>query len=103
METQVYGFERATEVGPSGHYALKNDTLATLRFSDVALERMAHFNHQNVLSSLELTAVEPGENHRQRINVVMHSSFGLETAFECTSCRVLRVRRGRVDVDWRHA
>lgn len=91
LDLVIHAFEMTPDVDPSGFYVLKNHTLVTLRFIGVALESLGGFNHQNVLSDLAITPLDPEEHDGRRVGVTMHSSYGLEGSFECSSCLVADV------------
>lgn len=89
LEAVIHVFEMTKEVNADGFYVLKNHTLVTLRFSNVALDYIDDFNHQNVIYELHLTSIEPESPGGRTIAVRMETSFGLDAEFECASCKVM--------------
>jgi hypothetical protein len=59
LDVVIHVFEMTTEIDAKGFYVLKNHTELTLRFTHVVLSRLQWFNHQNVLSSLEVEELDP--------------------------------------------
>ncbi len=83
LEAWIHVFQATSEVDSAGHYVLKNHTLVTLTFKGVALEQLQWFNQQNVLSSLEVSSIDPADHEGRRIRVEMPSLYGVEARFEC--------------------
>jgi hypothetical protein len=92
LEAAIHVFEMTSDVDPKGFYVLKNHTEVTLRFTSVALTRLQWFNHQNSLSSLAITGIDPKEHDGRRLRVEMSSSYGLETEFDCKRAIIANVR-----------
>jgi hypothetical protein len=93
MECDIHVFEMTPEVDLEGHYVLTKHTLVTLRFCDIGLEEFKWWNHQNVISSLDIGPVEdPGEHARQewQTEVIIGSSYGCESKLVCTAVKVIR-------------
>ena len=61
LEAKIHLFESTKEVDSKGFYVLKNHTLVTFRFTCISLEYLKWFNHQNVLSHLDISEIEPEE------------------------------------------
>ena len=81
-----------SEVDAKGYYVLKNHTEVALSFTKVVMSRLQWFNHQNVLSSLEIDEIDPAAHEGRRFHVELPSSFGLEAVFECERAIVTDVR-----------
>lgn len=80
------------EVDSTGHYVLRHHTLVTLRFCDIGLEYFQWWNHQNVLSGLEIRAAEQSsqcDREAWSIEVEMSSSFGCEAKLRCNAVKIL--------------
>jgi hypothetical protein len=92
LEVQIHVFAATSEVDSTGHFVLKNHTLVTLRFTEVALETLEGFNHQNALFELSISEVAPGAQHDRRLRVEMPSSYGLEATFDCKRAIVADVK-----------
>lgn len=88
LEVVIHVFKMTKEVMASGHYRLRDHTLVTIRFSGVALEHVLHFNHQNVMSGLTISALDPESHSGRHLAVQMSASYGMEAAFECVRCAV---------------
>src|SRR6266550_5444997 len=59
LDVQIHVFAATSEVDSTGHYVLKNHTLVTLRFTEVAVENLQWFNKQNVLFELAIVDIDP--------------------------------------------
>ncbi len=92
LEVVIHAFKMTDEVTASGHCRLCNHTLITIRFSGVALEHILDFNHQNVMSGLAISAIDPESHSGRRLAVQISASFGMEAVFECTRCTVTDTR-----------
>jgi hypothetical protein len=92
LEVTIHVFDMTSDVDPQGFCVLKNHTEVTLRFTLVGLKRLQWFNHQNVLSSLEISEIDPKECDGRRLRVEMPSSYGLEAEFDCKRAIVASVR-----------
>jgi Immunity protein 50 len=92
LEAAIHVFEMTSDVDPRGYYVLKNHTEVTLRFTDVVLTRLQWFNNQNVLSSLEISDIDPNQHDGKRFRVELPSSYGLEAEFDCKRAIVVEVR-----------
>src|SRR4030095_2473016 len=90
LDATIHVFEMTSEVDAKGYYVLKNHTEVTLRFTEVTLSRFQWFNHQNVLSSLEVEELNPPEHEGRCWRIGMPSSYGLEAEFECKRAIVLQ-------------
>jgi len=98
LDVVVHVFEMTTAIDAKGFYVLKNHTEVTLRFTHVVVSRLQWFNHQNVLSSLEVEELDPAAHEGRRFRVEMPSSYGLEAEFECRRAIVLNVQLFRPGV-----
>jgi hypothetical protein len=92
LEAAIHVFEMTSEVDSKGFYVLRNHTEVLLRFTGVVATRLQWFNHQNVLSSLEISELNPNEHEGRVIRVEMPSSYGLEAEFDCKRAIVASVR-----------
>jgi hypothetical protein len=92
LDAVIHVFEMTSEVDPKGYYVLTHHTELSLRFTEVVLSRCQWFNHQNVLSSLEVEELNPSEHEGRCFRVTMPSTYGLEAEFECKRAIVSGVR-----------
>ncbi len=92
LEAQIHVFAATSEVDATGHYVLKNHTLVTLRFTEVALENLQWFNKQNVLFELAIVDIDPDAHEGRRLRVEFPSSYGLAAVFECKRAIVSDVK-----------
>jgi hypothetical protein len=92
LEATIHVFEMTSDVDAKGFYVLKNHTEVTLRFTSVGLKRLQWFNHQNVLSSFEISEIDSTQHDGRRLHVEMPSSYGLEADFACKRAIVASVR-----------
>ena len=88
MEVTIHHWQMTSEVDSNGYYVLKNQTLSTLRFSEVTDLVLTDFNQQNVLWELEISELADSSSD-SRFSVSMSTSFGCEASFKCKEIRVL--------------
>ena len=98
LQLVVHVFEMTPEVDAKGYFVLKNHTEVTMIFTKIAVNRFEWFNHQNVLSSLEIEDIPPAEHDGRRFRIDLPSSYGLEATFECDRAIVSGVRPHEFDV-----
>ncbi len=91
LDAQVYVFEMTSEVDAAGFFVLKNQVVVSLRFSNVALERLRWFNEQNALSELFIDEIPDESNEGRTLAVRFESSYGVEASFRCGAIEVLEV------------
>ncbi len=91
LEAQIHVFKTTNEVNASGHYVHNHDSIVTFRFTGVDLLQLDDFNRQNVLSSLDITSIDPGQHEGRLLSVRMPSIYGLDIEFECMQCEVTDV------------
>ena len=87
LEAVIDVFQMTDEINVDGYYVNKNNTLVTLRFSDLQLHSLDSFNHQNVL--FELT-IEPKTDSDFRFAIAFSSSYGCEAHFDCNTIEVIQ-------------
>lgn len=92
LEAAIHVFEMTSEIDSRGYYVLRHHTEVVLRFTGVVLSRLQWFNHQNVLSSLEISELDPRDREGRAFRVEMPSSYGLEAEFDCKRAVVASVR-----------
>ncbi len=92
LEAAIHVFEMTSEVDSRGYYVLRHHTEVVFRFTGVVLSRLQWFNHQNVLSSLEISELDPRDHEGRAFRVEMPSSYGLEAEFDCKRVVVASVR-----------
>jgi len=80
--------EVTSDVDARGCFVLRNHTLATLRFSEIALKRLEGFNGQNVLFDLEVSEIDPKANEGRRFRVNADTSYGCCFELDCVSMAV---------------
>jgi len=83
--TTIFVFESSNELTAEGHFRRIRETRATFRFHDCEDVTCAEFNHQNVISGLEITRDEVS-NPRHPILVVFRPIYGLHGTLRC--CRI---------------
>lgn len=91
LTATIHLWQMTSAVDDRGYYVLENHTLATLRFGGILLESLSGFNHQNVLSELEISAIDPSlqENEGRRCEVGMPTVHGCEAWLKCRSVTVV--------------
>ena len=92
LEMDIHVFAMTAEVDSKGHYVLKNHTLVTLRFTEIATEELTGFNEQNALFDLKISEVDPATHDGRGVRVEISSSYGLAGNFVCKRAIVSEVK-----------
>ena len=92
LTLEIHVYTMTSEVDARGFYVLTNHTLATLRFTEVALISMQGFNSQNSLSDLLISDLDPAVHEGRRVHVQLPSSYGLEAEFEAVRGMVVEAK-----------
>jgi hypothetical protein len=95
LEATIHVFEGTGAVNAAGNYLTKNDTEVTMGFTGVAFLELDGFNHQNVLGSLDIAELNPGEHEGRHLQIEMRSVYGLDARFECEAASVLKASAWR--------
>jgi hypothetical protein len=90
VEADIHLWEMTSDVDERGFYVLTNHTLVTLRFDGIRELELNGFNHQNVLSNLELEDLSELATPGVHWGVSLPSSFGVGGRFVCASISVAR-------------
>jgi hypothetical protein len=92
LEIQIHVFQMTREVDLSGHYISRNHVLISMRFTRICLQQLEGFNHQNVLSCLNIFPINPEENEGLGIGVELPSLYGMEATFQCAECEITDIQ-----------
>ena len=84
----IHHWEMTRDVDSAGYFVTRRHTLSTLRFTGVQELILSGFNHQNVLSELEISELSESTSDAKFV-VNMFSSFGCEVSFKCKGIGVL--------------
>lgn len=76
----LHGWEMTSELTAIGHFVLTKRHLIKFRFDHIDAVNLLHFNHQNVISELVITGIDPPSGPA-RIKVEFGSCYGLEGGF----------------------
>jgi len=87
----VHTFEMTAEVGPTGHYVLRNHILVTFVLHGAEVVRLEGFNHQNVLFRLSFSLPEKPVAKDMAVEVELESSYGVSAIFQCARAEVVSV------------
>ena len=87
MTADIHAFEMMPEVDVRGFYVLRNHVVVSLRFLRISKLELWDFNHQNVLSGLEIDDADPMSNDGRSVKVSAGTSHGC--AFDLTCDRVV--------------
>lgn len=91
MDVVIHVFEMTKEIDKKGFFVLKNHTLATVRFNDVANLQLDCFNHQNAILGLEISKAENQKSVLNNFKVYFDPATGVSIEFLCSSIEVLEV------------
>jgi hypothetical protein len=76
------------EVDAAGYIVLRDHTLVTLKFTDVAEFEMEGFNHQNAMMSLSVTSEQRSQGPSPIFVITIAPAFGMGVSFECLGMEV---------------
>ena len=98
VELVVRGWNLTEEVSEAGFYKLERDSLVHFLFEQVTDLELDGFNHQNVLSGLELELSTDAESGLPILSVELGHCYGLSGGFKARRATVVSVRphAGRV-------
>jgi hypothetical protein len=91
MMVDIHAFEMTPEVDVRGFYVLRNHCVVSLRFLRISMLELSDFNHQNVLSGLEIGDADPASNDGRSVDVVAGTSNGCAFELKCDGVVVERV------------
>ena len=75
-------FRMTSQVDERGHYVCDLHTLVTFSFGEILGINLVDFNHQNVISELEIGKTEAG------LEVILHPCFGLAGTIRTSSISI---------------
>lgn len=85
LRVEIYTFSVRSDLDSAGNYAVEDECIVTLSFSDPTDLILTDFNQQNVLSSLSWTETDG------RVKVDMRGIYGMSASFDCTALEVLDI------------
>ena len=94
MHSVPYG-KMTNEIGEDGAYLLKHHTLITFHFSGVHQVQLEGFNHQNVLSDLNITDIRDPQLDVSQYEVHFESIYGMDARFMCHEVAITSVEPWR--------
>jgi hypothetical protein len=86
----LHGWEMTSSLTPTGHYHLIKHHLIKFRFDHIDSVNLRYFNHQNVISQLSITKLDPPIDHAL-LEIDFGSCYGLEGGFRAISGSVMEV------------
>ena len=90
LSLRIHLWALTKEVDAKGYFVLRNHTLTTLKFTDVAEFEMEGFNHQNAMMSLHIERREESRGASPNSFVVtIQAAFGMGASFECSGIEVV--------------
>lgn len=87
LRMDIYVFISSPEIDARGYYKLENPSVVSFLFEDIDDLDIEDFNHQNVIEELLFSRIVDG-----RIEVKIHSIFGLFGSFSCSEVLVTAVK-----------
>jgi hypothetical protein len=78
----IHIFRMKSEVDARGHYVCDLHTLVTFSFGEILGINLADFNHQNVISGLEIDRTGAG------FEVMLHACYGLAGSIRTSSISI---------------
>ncbi len=91
LEAKVYVFDATSEIDDKGFFILKNKAHVTLRFTKIILDHINDFNHQNVLSSMDIKEINSANPEGMNYNIKMVNCYGGGVSLNCQKIKVLDV------------
>ena len=89
VELVVRGWNMSSQVTESGYFKLENDSVVHFLFEDISELALDGLNHQNVLSSLDLTLVNGPDD--TLLAVELSHCYGLSGGFQARRAKVVSV------------
>lgn len=90
IDFTLHGWELTSEITESGHYRLIKHHLIKFQFDHIDGVDLRYFNHQNVISGLSITKIEPPTDHAL-LQVEFGSCYGIEGGFRAISGSIIEV------------
>ncbi len=91
IELHVRGWIMTSEVTEKGFYKVEHDSVVHFLFEDIFNLELEGFNHQNVLSSLNLTLIDEPQK-KQAIHVELEHCYVFAGEFSACRARILGVQ-----------
>lgn len=91
VEIYLRGWIMGPEVTSEGSYKLHNDSVVHFLFEDIFDFELEGFNHQNVLSSLNLSLVEDPKGSGQVLHVELEHCYQFSAEFSARKAKILGV------------
>jgi len=92
LDLHLRGWVMTSEVTPDGHYKLHGDALFHFRFEGMDELQVTGFNHQNVISSLNLELAQvAGNPERTIIKVELEHCFLFDASFTAQRAQLISI------------
>ncbi|RJP26074.1 MAG: hypothetical protein C4520_01210 [Candidatus Abyssobacteria bacterium SURF_5] len=82
LEALIYVFLPTGEIDEQGLYMLRHESLVALEFMEVVVEKIAGFNHQNVIFEVIISEIDPAENDGRCFEVNIEGPYGCTALFK---------------------
>jgi hypothetical protein len=90
LETQIYVFEVTPEIR-DGQYVLRHNNVVTFQFLEIDELILEGFNHQNVLSSLNIKDISDQQLEWLKFDVHFDGIFGVDIRFRCRAVKIVNI------------
>jgi hypothetical protein len=92
IELALRGWNLTSQVSDEGFYKVECDSVVNMLFEHVYEVELDGLNHQNVLSELELSAVQdPEKPENKHLAVELVHCYGLSGGFKAASAKVVSI------------
>jgi hypothetical protein len=91
IEIHLRGWIMTPEVTDAGFYKQEHDSVVHFQFEDVYDLELAGFNHQNVLSCLNLAMVLDQATKTEALHIELEDCYGLSGSFKARKGAILSV------------
>jgi len=91
LEIQIRGWIMTSEISEAGYYKQENDSVVHFLFEDVFDLEIEGFNHQNVLSSLNLAVLTEAGTETSVLHVELEHCYQFCGEFSARRAMILKV------------
>ncbi|MDR0674082.1 MAG: immunity 50 family protein [Zoogloeaceae bacterium] len=92
LDLRLRGWVMTSEVTEQGFYKLRGDAVFHFQFEGITNLRVAGFNNQNVLSTLNLELIDdPNNQYRKILQVELERCYAFEASFTAQKAQVLGI------------
>jgi hypothetical protein len=91
IEVHIRGWVMTRDASEAGLYKLENESVVSFLFEDVFDLDLEGFNHQNVLSSLNLTLNSDSKDNGRILHIELEHCYVFSAEFSARKAKILNV------------